>query len=43
MKICYILFIFGVIALIGDLFVLRKIYKEKGKNNARKEKNNTTK
>lgn len=30
MKICYIFFIFGVITLISDLFVLRKIYKEKG-------------
>ena len=30
MKLCVILFIFGVISLVVDLFVLRKIYKEKG-------------
>jgi len=33
MKICLILFIFGISALIFDLIVLRKIYKEKGKEN----------
>lgn len=31
MKVCEILFIFAITALIIDLIVLRKIYKEKGK------------
>ena len=31
MRVCYIVFIFGVVSLVLDLIVLRKIYKEKGK------------
>lgn len=36
MKLCVILFIFGITALIFDLFVLRKIYKEKEKKESEK-------
>ncbi len=35
MRVCFILFIFSIIALILDLIVLRKIYKEKGKEKKR--------